>query len=207
MPYYSSPVSEKKVLGPFEKKRTWYNPFSWFSGWFGRNNDSQQSPLQTAVQTTIVNPIVPPPNYASPLRTTPALRPIENEFNKPVFEMKGKSFNLSECSEDLKNYVIDCTNKPKPSLLIKDLDLKGEEEALFENFLDPISLEYMKIPVRLGKTYFDLSSLLILDKKENPCTLQAFKPLDIEVGSHLMNEFEHTLDAFLSNRATVLVTN
>jgi len=230
LPTYGNPVSEKKFLGPTEKKRVWYNPlswfsgwftrevpknqflphqhksvwynpFSWFSGWFGRNNASQQSPLQTVPQPPIVNPTVPPSIYASPLRTTAVLKPIENEINKPVFEIKGKCFNLSDCSEALKNYVIDCTNKPKLSFLIKDLDLKSEEEAVFENFLDPVFLEYMKIPVLLGKNHFDLSTLLILDKKENPCTRQAFKPLDIEVGSSLMTEFEHTLDAFLSNRA------
>src|SRR3989338_6351440 len=66
----------------------------------------------------------------------------------------------------------------------------AEEKALFEKFVDPVSFDYMILPVSLHENYFDLIGLLrcFCSNQQNPLTRTSFQLLEIASARHLFSE-------------------
>jgi hypothetical protein len=82
---------------------------------------------------------------------------------------------------------------------IKELNLTDEEAKDFEEFVDPITEDYMAIPVMLNEKYYDLSTLLRM-KRQDPTSREAYNPLELQSGRNLINKLEAAITSHTQKR-------
>lgn len=109
------------------------------------------------------------------------------------------SSDLNPYSEHLRTYIMSFEGKQTIKARIKELHLTEEEEKRFEIFIDPVSFEYMRIPVKLHEIDFDLETLQKLT--ENPFTRMPFQRIEIQADRTLMNLLDRIIAEIQSERA------
>ncbi|WP_258957554.1 hypothetical protein [Legionella sainthelensi] len=93
------------------------------------------------------------------------------------------------------NYIEHCQTSKLETIAVRinQLHLTNEEESLFEDFKDPITLDYFEdIPVMYDERYYNLSTLLELYKnsKPDPFTRNPLKLAGISPARTLLNNFD-----------------
>lgn len=106
----------------------------------------------------------------------------------------------SENAEDYyqpftQNYIEHCQTSKLETIAVRinRLNLTPEEESLFEDFKDPITLNYFEdIPVMYDERYYNLSTLLELYKnsRPDPFTRNPLKLAGISPARTLLNNFD-----------------
>lgn len=91
--------------------------------------------------------------------------------------------NLHKFSPFVAHYIKQFYKKPKFSDRLNKLKISEEEKGLLEKFCDPITQEYIDIPVFLNGKLYDLSTLLdiISGNAIDPFTRDAIKLTNIEI--------------------------
>ena len=121
----------------------------------------------------------------------PSVPPAEDLCNahEPVRVKNDELDLLSRCSKHLREYLTTAQERERMSDRIKQLNLTKEEKKLFKKFEDPISEEYINIPVCLNEIFHDISTLINW-KMIDPITQEEYDPLEIQSGRRLLNELE-----------------
>ncbi|KTD55670.1 hypothetical protein Lsan_3222 [Legionella santicrucis] len=109
----------------------------------------------------------------------------------------------SENTEDYyqpftQNYIEHCQTSKLETIAVRinQLNLTNEEELLFEDFKDPITLDYFEdIPVMYDERYYNLSTLLELYKnsRPDPFTRNPLKLAGISPARTLLNNFDEVV--------------
>ena len=209
---------------PARSARTfiWYNPLTWFlvlylwlvSLFRPSSSSSAVRQAEPAPVAPNVHPIQPPP---LPVRTVLEAAPPRQEpqcptWHPPVIrpvkmtgtqEPKDDYSKLSLCSTEVQTYVKDCIEKNvKLSDNIKELGLMTDKETrLFEEYLDAVKYDYMRIPVTLGGRRYDITTLFTLHKQEDPYNRKPFNWNDIKPGGDIIKACEGTIQIVRDNRA------
>lgn len=97
----------------------------------------------------------------------------ENDF--PNIE---DTVEFSDYSVHLRAYLSKFSDDNKISEQIKKLCLTPDEGPLFEKFIDPITEEYIGIPVSLNERYYDFET--IRHHPKDPFTNERFEPNEIQ---------------------------
>ncbi len=88
---------------------------------------------------------------------------------------------------------------------INALKLNEKEEKSFAKFADPITFEYMDIPVILNGNHYDLSTVInayYRQNKKDPLTTYSFNPMQVgPVAKSLNDELDDAIDKLKANRA------
>jgi hypothetical protein len=113
--------------------------------------------------------------------------------------------NLSIYSEHTSAYIKETikkrTFKQKIDDLIESLEKAGKQltekdQKLLDRFKDPITWDYMKIPVSLNEQHYDLSTLKQLSR--NPFTREIFYLNQIQSARKLITKFDRTIEKIKS---------
>lgn len=119
---------------------------------------------------------------------------------------KQESGLLFLLSPSTQTYVDDLRYQRSHTEVLAELNLTDEEEERFREFLCPIGLQVMDVPVRLEEDhYFELENLLKLkiDKdgaRENPITRNKFYPRDIQPGRLKNGEIKALIEIMMKER-------
>lgn len=103
-------------------------------------------------------------------------------------------------------YADDMLQQKTNTNLLAELNLTDEEEERFRNFLCPIGLQVMDVPVRLEEDhYFELENLLKLKidrdgARENPINRIKFYPRDIQPGRLKNGEIKTLIEQIKAER-------
>jgi hypothetical protein len=105
---------------------------------------------------------------------------------------------------DLTQSYIDATRAHQKKTIkarIEELALTAEEELLFKDFIDPISLDYFDdVPVQYNEKYFNLSTLLGLNKPEDPFTREPLKLANIQPARKVFNDLDEVIKKLKEQR-------
>ena len=211
-PIENNDDSDKESSLAEEQTWTWLTLLAWFFRWFAEwfegdsdcfDNDDAVSNTSSTSQPAVIHQ-TSLPQEPSAAAWQPLYTPTAGANHTPApsstLANGNETLTLSNCSLHVQEYVLNQTKKSKLSDRVKALDLTDAEEELFEKFKDPISFDYMDVPVSLHETFFDITTVLSLTKQENPCTRVSFKPLEIQSARGLVNECEEAITALLHQR-------
>ena len=127
--------------------------------------------------------------------------PIQAKMNSSSSADEPEESNLiSQCSKLVQAYIEATQLKERMSDKINALNVTEEEKPLFEQFEDPISYDYMDVPVSLNETYYDISTL-IKWKRKDPLTRAEYNPLELQSGRTLLNKLDGCISELKAIRA------
>jgi small GTP-binding protein len=123
-------------------------------------------------------------------------------------DAKARSSSVPQSTEGFndrtKTYLNGLRDKLTVAERIAELELTKEEEAAFEKFMDPITFDYIRVPVTLHEVSFDLNTLLkYLQKGKNnhPTTTEKFTKQEIEPNRNLLNALDEAISKLKKDRA------
>lgn len=128
-----------------------------------------------------------------------------NNVNDDDDEDREESGLLFLLSPAMQEYVESFRNRRKNSEVVDEMHLNVEEEGRFRDYIDPITLMVMDVPVRLEEDYFDLDSLLKLPidgdgARTNPLNRHKFYARDIQPCRAANNAIQEIIAAIRTQR-------
>lgn len=108
----------------------------------------------------------------------------------------GARYDLSAYSAATSDYISSLLEKPKLCDLLQDIQLTVDETELLQEFWDPITFEYINIPVMLNERVYDLDTLLRIFEKDrlDPFTHYKFILRDIQPARKFIELFTKTVE-------------
>jgi hypothetical protein len=119
------------------------------------------------------------------------VRPGAQDMNNDEF--------ISQCSKPVREYINSSQLNKRIGERISELKLTNEEEALFEKFVDPITQEYINIPVDINEVYYDISTVLKW-KFKDPQSREPYESSDVRSGRRLVNDLDQAIETLRSKR-------
>lgn len=108
---------------------------------------------------------------------------------------------LTGCSPAMVAYLKLVSKEPKPSMMLAGITLSEEEGLQLEEYLDPITLEVIDIPVMLNENIYNLETLLdILNINSiDPLTTYTFTNRDIQPARKFNNSLRELICEITAN--------
>jgi hypothetical protein len=109
------------------------------------------------------------------------------------------AINSQQYSKHMQNYIATFENKELLSKRIeKVLQLMPEAEERFAKLVDPISEDYMDIPVSLNEVFYNLNTLASNQAKRDPFTQELFALTEIQSARQLYNEADELIKQLMN---------
>lgn len=144
------------------------------------------------------------PELADPaaLRRAAHLNNNNNDDENDEREESGLLFLLSPAMQE---YVESFRDRRLNSEVVEEMQLTADEEGRFRDYLDPITLMVMDVPVRLEEDLFDLNSLLKLQidrdgARTNPLNRHKFYARDIQPCRNANNAIQEIITSIRAQR-------
>jgi hypothetical protein len=104
------------------------------------------------------------------------------------------------------DYIQSFNEKVPYSTQIKDLHLTEEEELKFKNYLDPITHNYINIPVRLNERLYDLETLIKCfdENKKDPFNNITFKLEQIATDRESKDNIQKLINSIQKKRDRII---
>lgn len=114
----------------------------------------------------------------------------------------GLLFTLSDITQ---SYVDSMSGRRKNSEILEDLQLTEDEEALFDDYKDPIILCVPNIPVTINEHLYDFEALIQLPpdadgQLEEPLTKFKFYPRDIQPAREVVKKIQGIIEQIKQHR-------
>jgi hypothetical protein len=124
--------------------------------------------------------------------------PRAAEEKQPSQEDRVKELFLKRAPAHLRDYITSFQREKTIREQIAALNLTAEEEPLFKKFIDPITMDYMNLPVYLNDKFYDLTTLLKSYKHStfvDPLNNIKFKPEHVQSGRLLLDELQEAKES------------
>jgi len=123
---------------------------------------------------------------------------LEKEASKFKRRKKRKKTKTNVYSPHLESYLASIKNKKPMQQRVAELKPTFIETVMLKKFIDPITKDYMNIPVTLYEKTYDLDTLKNL--KKHPETQEKFSKFEIQSARNLYNDFDKSLKMILKAR-------
>jgi len=113
-------------------------------------------------------------------------------------EMSDDEF-ISRCSKPVREYIVHAQENKRIDEKIAELNLTDEEKELFSSFEDPITMDYIGIPVDINEVYYDISTVLKW-KFKDPQSREPYESSDVRSGRRLVNDLYKAVETLKKQR-------